>query len=131
MLRYWEESVLKHHAVEDALQRQATTAHSEAAGLRLKIESLSQQLDAEGRERAVIRGMLDKVPVYDGMSGAPLTMLISGLVNDHGELESRIDTVIMEIRAALVGVPEDSIYYESLTKIAGYLQGAPRFPEVD
>jgi hypothetical protein len=129
MLKFWEESTAKHHAVEDALHKQIALAYTEAAASELDRESLRQQLDAASREQAVIRGMLDKVPVYDGMSGAPLTMLISGLVNDHSELETRIDTVIMEIRGALEGVPEESIYYESLTKIAGYLRGAPRFPD--
>jgi outer membrane murein-binding lipoprotein Lpp len=131
MLHHWEISVAKHKEVRADYLEQIRALNADVARIESTVESLRAQVESFYRERAVIKGMLDAVPVYEGMAEGPLVPMLSGLIQDHAELESRIDTVIMEIRAALVGVPEDTIYHESLTKIAGYLQGAPRFPDLE
>lgn len=73
-------------------------------------------------ERQQILIALERVVAYDGLLDvSPVALLVSELVRDHGELESRIE-------AALVYASEAEPTQE-LQWIVHLLRGAPRVPD--
>lgn len=130
-LSYWEGSLDRQARVVHDMQDQLEAAYREQESHKSQLTGLRSQVENLQRERAVVLGMLENVPIYEGMGGAPLVMLLSGLINDYAELEARIDIVIMEIKVAIKDAPPESDFYQALNKIAAYLKGAPRIPEID
>ncbi len=90
----------------------------------------SRHRDQMAAELAQIKVALDEVAVYQGLVGvSPVALLVSELVRDHEELESRIDSVISLLKGAKEAANVTDEPTPLIDEVARLLAGGERVPD--
>lgn len=128
--RKYKERIATLQAAVHDFESQAAHCAAEMSAAQADLVHTSRQRDRMATELAQIKIALNEVAVYEGIvEVSPVALLVSELVRDHEELESRIDSVISLLKGAKEAANVTDEPTPLIDEVARLLSGGERVPD--